>query len=82
MRIIGDQSREFRICPRMRERREHGDLGDMSQSDHRVTDLATMFRISHFGFPHESKLGLRQARTRWYANQSIVLIEPAPLFSD
>jgi hypothetical protein len=47
LRIVGYQSRQLRICPRVRKRREHGDLSDMSQPDHRITDLATMFRNSH-----------------------------------
>ena len=33
----------------MGKRREHGDLGDMSQSDHRVTD-PPIFRNTHIGF--------------------------------
>jgi hypothetical protein len=48
LRIIGDQSYQVRIRPRMRERGEHGDLGDMSQADHGITHPPAMFRVGHF----------------------------------
>src|SRR5258706_16053143 len=61
LRIVGNQRCELGIGPRMRERRQHGDLSDMSQADDRITYFATLFLTSHISFPPYGVYNLRQS---------------------